>query len=111
VFQLYTRTTLTEFVVSVCLFIYLFDDDLVEIKTCRKGVSHRRLFTIDCVICCLKYCIIDLLHGTWFTLNLTLCLLQYSTVKANLLLGDTVSQSHVPVVLYSNNGPQSLEDT
>jgi hypothetical protein len=111
VFQLYTRTSSTECVVSECLFIYLFDDDLVEIETCRKGVSHKRLFTTDCAIYCLKYCIINLLHGAWFTLNLTLCLLQYSSTKANLLLGGTESQSHVPVVLYRKNGPQSLADT
>jgi len=91
VFQLYTRTPLTEFIVSVCLFIQLLDDDLVEVETCRKGVSHKRLFTTACVICCLKYCIINILHGTRSTLNMLLCLLQYSNVKANLLLGGAES--------------------
>lgn len=90
-FRLYTRTSLTEFVVFVCLFKQQPDDDFVEVETCRKGVSHKLLFTTDCVICCLKYCIINLLHGTRFTLNMPLCLLQYSNVKANLLPGEAES--------------------
>jgi len=91
VFQLYTRISLTEFVVFVRLFIQPLDDDLVEVETCRKGVSHKRLFTTDCVIFCLKYCIMNLLHGTRCTLNMPLRLLQYSNAKANLLLGGAES--------------------
>jgi len=35
----YTRTSLTEFAVHVCLYIYLPDDDLVEVETCGKDVT------------------------------------------------------------------------
>ena len=39
----YTRTLLTEFDVLVCLCIYIPDDDLVEVETCRWDVTDYYL--------------------------------------------------------------------
>ena len=37
----------------VCLCMYLSDDDLVDVETCRQNTSHSRLFIIDCAVCTL----------------------------------------------------------
>jgi len=50
---------LTEFAVLVHLLIYVPDDDLVQVETCRRDVSGKLLlllFIIDCVICWIEYC-------------------------------------------------------
>ena len=44
-----------EFAVLVCLFVYLPDDDLVEVETCRRNISDKRLFIIDCAVHCIKH--------------------------------------------------------
>jgi hypothetical protein len=49
---------LTEFAVLLGLCIYLPDDDLVEVETCRRDISDKLLFIIDCAVCWIKYCII-----------------------------------------------------
>jgi len=36
----YTRTSVTEFAVLVCLCLYLPDDDLVEVETCSRDTSN-----------------------------------------------------------------------
>jgi len=38
---------MTDFVVLVYLYIYLPDDDLVEVKTCRWGESDNDYFFMD----------------------------------------------------------------
>jgi hypothetical protein len=43
-----------EFVVLVCLCIYLPDDDLVDVGTCRRNISDELLFIISCAICWIK---------------------------------------------------------
>jgi hypothetical protein len=39
----------------VCLCIYLSDDDILELETCRRNVSDKWLFITDCTIRCIKY--------------------------------------------------------
>ena len=36
--------SLTQFAVLVCLCVYLPDEDLVEVETCRGGISDKLLF-------------------------------------------------------------------
>ena len=67
--KIYARTSLTEFSVLVCLFIYLPDDDLVQVETCRGNMYDKLLFITDCAVCWIKYCTVNLLHGIWITLN------------------------------------------
>ena len=59
--QICTSTSQTEFEVIVCLWLYLQDDDLVEIETCRKvrRVKIIRVITITCAVCWTTYCIIQ----------------------------------------------------
>jgi hypothetical protein len=44
------NTSLTKFVLFACLFIYLPDDDLVEVETCRRVISDKLLFITDCAV-------------------------------------------------------------
>ena len=46
-FQLYTRTSVTEFAVVVCLFIYLPDDDFTDVETYRRNISDKLSLIID----------------------------------------------------------------
>jgi hypothetical protein len=41
VLQLNTRTCLTEFAALVCICMYLPDDDLVEVETCRREIRDK----------------------------------------------------------------------
>jgi hypothetical protein len=40
----------------VCLCIHLPDEDLVQVETCMRNVSHKLLFVTDCAVCWIKYC-------------------------------------------------------
>jgi hypothetical protein len=42
----YTCTHLTEFAVFICLFIYLPDDGLVEVDTCKRDMWRDYLILI-----------------------------------------------------------------
>jgi hypothetical protein len=42
---------ISEFAVFVCLSVYLPDDDLVEVETCRGDTSDKLLFITDCAVC------------------------------------------------------------
>ena len=44
------NTSLTEIVLFACLCIYLPDDDLVEVETCRRVISDKLLFITDCEV-------------------------------------------------------------
>jgi hypothetical protein len=50
--------TFTEFAVLVYICIYLPDDDLVKVETCKRNISDKWLFIIDCAICWIKNCTI-----------------------------------------------------
>jgi len=39
------------------LYTYMPDDDLVEVITCRRGISDKLLFTIEYAVCWIKYCV------------------------------------------------------
>jgi hypothetical protein len=82
-----TCTSLTEFVVYLC--IYLPDDDLVEVETCRRDISDKWLFIIDCAVCWFKYCIINLLHGIWimYKLSLEYTVMCFSTARPQCVKG------------------------
>jgi hypothetical protein len=41
-----------------CLCIYLPADARVKVETCRRSVSDKRLFNIDCAVCWIKYHVI-----------------------------------------------------
>ena len=47
---------LTQFAVLLRLCICRPDDDLVEVKTCRKDISDKWLFIIHCAVCWIKCC-------------------------------------------------------
>jgi len=51
-------TSLTEFALIVCLFIFYPDGDLIEFETCCRKNMVTRLFIIECEIYWTKYCII-----------------------------------------------------
>jgi len=62
------------FCICVPLYIYLPDDDIVEVKICRRDISDMIIylllttlsslsFIIDYAVCWIKHCIINLLHG------------------------------------------------
>jgi len=40
-FELYTRISATEFAVLVCLCMYLLDDDVTNVETCRRNISDK----------------------------------------------------------------------
>jgi hypothetical protein len=46
--------------------MYLRDDDLVEVETCRRDISDKWLFTINCAICLINYYVamVSLATGT-----------------------------------------------
>lgn len=67
--KVYARTSLTVFAVFLCVFIYLPDDDLAQVETCRRNIHDKWWFTTDWAFCWIKYCIFNLPHGIWFTLN------------------------------------------
>ena len=41
-----------------CFSIYFADDDFVRVETCRRNISDKWLFIIDCATCWIKSCII-----------------------------------------------------
>jgi len=42
------------FAVLVCCCIYFPDYGLVEVETCRRNVSDKFVYTVDCAICWTK---------------------------------------------------------
>jgi hypothetical protein len=58
------------FAVLVCRCMYLPDEGLVEVETCRRNINDKFVYITECAICWTKYCIISLLHRNWTTLKI-----------------------------------------
>jgi hypothetical protein len=50
---------LTDFAVLVWLCVYLSDDDLVEVETCRRNISDKLLIFIEFTLCWVKHCMVE----------------------------------------------------
>jgi len=49
--------------IFACLCIDLPDHDPVEVEACRRNTNDKWLFIIDCAICWIECCIINVQQG------------------------------------------------
>jgi len=54
---------------TVCLYVYVPDDSLVGVETCRRDINDKLLFFTDGAVWWIKYRMVSILHGMWIALD------------------------------------------